>query len=191
MSQLARNRVSFVKVWRLPVLRLAACVIVFACLLAACTDRREADGAVTVSIATWIQAVVAAACIVALLVWWSVPKVNWRARAFLMMGFLVGSGIVVPSIMLERVVISSSGLSVRTGMWFAPAVVEVKFADVVRMSVPSSQAASRVRTPISIVTTAGKARSISQSDLVTQCLDDIASAARLAGVRVTRVDSGN
>jgi hypothetical protein len=101
---------------------------------------------------------------------------------------LVGGPIVVPGVWRNSARISKERLLVQSGIWFSPRMVDVRLSDVESIWLPKSATLSRRRTPIKMNLHSGRSLSIPQGDLMTQCIEDLADAARAAKALVVRVD---
>lgn len=99
---------------------------------------------------------------------------------------LAGATIVAPATFADRFEISSEGLHLSTGFWFSPMVKDIRFTDAETIWVPHAEVGDRHRTPIRVRHRSGAIETISQGDLITQCLEDVAEFAKAAGVRVMR-----
>ena len=99
---------------------------------------------------------------------------------------LLGGAVVAPGVLLDRFEVDRGGFRTSTGLWFAPKVQDIRFADAETIWVPRAQVIDRRRTPIMVRLRNGVVETVAQGDLITQCLEDVADAAKAARVRVVR-----
>jgi hypothetical protein len=109
-----------------------------------------------------------------------------KAKLVLVVMSLVVAAIVAPSILANRFEIDRKGFRYSGGFWFAPKVQDIRFADAQTIWVPHAEVIDRHRTPIRIRLRTGATETVSQGDLITQCVEDVAAFAKAAGVRVMR-----
>jgi hypothetical protein len=162
--------------------------IAWAATLSGCVDRQAVDDGVVVTFAWWVKAGVLVGCVVAAFVGIRLSPTHLKWKVVSLGLAFVGGLIAVPGIWLDSARISKEGLRTQTGIWFAPRVVDVRFEDVKSVWLPKPETLSKHRTPITVKLHSGKSLSIPQGDLMTQCIEDLADAARAAKVLIVRVD---
>lgn len=156
--------------------------------LTGCVERQTVEGGVVVTFAWWVKVGVLVASVIVALVGVRLSRTHPKLKAVALGLAFVGGPIVVPGVWIDSARISKEHLSLQTGIWFSPRIVDVRLADIESIWLPKPATLSRRRTPIKMKLRSGRSLSIPQGDLMTQCIEDLADAARAAKVLIVRVD---
>ena len=159
-------------------------IVLLLVTLSGCVERSAGDDGVWITWAWWVKALAVFGCVVAAVLGAVLRRPKWRFTCLALA--VLGAALVVPSVWRESLHVGNTGVRFATGLWVTPRVHEVRFADATGVLVPPSQFMDEQPRPVQFRLRSGATVAIPQGDMVSQCLDDIADAARKAGVVVMR-----
>ncbi|MEM9347808.1 MAG: hypothetical protein AAGB26_14450 [Planctomycetota bacterium] len=156
------------------------------CLLGGCYEREVESGLVVYRFADWLILSIIVACVIAVPAGWLLRKLYWKIFPFVLLMLPVALGLLLPSLIQDRIAFDDEHFESVSGLWFDPNRIDLRFDDLRSIEYALDPGDDKgTRYDLNCYTRDGQVVVVNVGDLMKTAIDELLDRARRSGVTVT------